>query len=358
MNMKRNFWIYPLALMGTIAICLSNCKKEKTEPVVKLPLVTTAEVVDLTSNSATSGGNVLEDGGGAITARGVVWATFPNPSITDKTGITNDGTGVGVFTSYLTGLESETKYYVKAYATNSAGTAYGDEKNFTTPPPLCSNCLKDTVGNVYHWVQIGTQDWMVENLRTTKYNDGTPIQLVTGDHDWAVLDTATGGAYCYYNNDADTYKETYGAIYNFAAVRTGKLAPKGWRVPSREDWLTLMEYLGGTDVAGGKLKETDTIPNAGAHWNPPNTGATDEYGFKGLPGGFRYARADYDAIWAGINTHALYQTTTTYDGWPDNGSYNGEWSYYAILWFDKAALNIPYWNKQAGCSVKCVRDHK
>ncbi len=356
MKTKKNVWIYPLALMGAMVFFMSSCKKEEPPVVVELPIVTTAEVTNLTATSANSGGTVVDDGGGALTASGVTWNTSTNPDLNNKLGLTNDGTAVGQFTSNITGLSPLTKYYVRAYATNSAGTSYGSEKSFTTPEPPCLTCLKDTVGNVYHFVTIGDQDWMVENLKTTKYNDGSAIPLVTGDHDWAILDTLTGGAYCYYNNDADANKDLYGAIYNYAAVRTGKLAPKGWRVPSKEDWEKLMTACGGQDIAGAKLKEVDTIPHTGAHWlGSTNAGVigTDAFNFKGVPGGFRYARADFDAIWAGITTNALYQTTTHYET-----SGGNPYSYYAILWHDKASLDTPYWNMEAGCSVKCVRDHQ
>jgi uncharacterized protein (TIGR02145 family) len=140
--------------------------------------------------------------------------------------------------------------------------------------------LTDKDGNVYTSVTIGTQEWMVENLKTTKYNDGTPIPLVTDNAEWEALNTP---GYCWYDNDAATYKNPYGALYNWYAVNTGKLCPTGWHVPTDAEWKTFTDYLGGEDVAGGKLKEIGTT-----HWDSPNTGATNETGFTGLPGGMRY----------------------------------------------------------------------
>jgi uncharacterized protein (TIGR02145 family) len=136
---------------------------------------------------------------------------------------------------------------------------------------------KDADGNYYSVVQIGTQVWMAENLKTTKYNDGTSIPNVTDDRAWRALSTP---AYCWYNNDATTYKNTYGALYNWYSVNTAKLAPVGWHIPTDDEWTTLTTYLGGLSVAGGKLKEAGT-----AHWRTPNTGATNETGFSALPGG-------------------------------------------------------------------------
>jgi len=140
--------------------------------------------------------------------------------------------------------------------------------------------LTDEDGNIYTTVTIGTQTWMVENLKTTKYNDGTPILNFTTDASWISSEADNVGAYCWYNNDKNTY-EVYGALYNHRAVLSGKLAPVGWKVPSYSDWATLVSYIGGEPSAGLKLKETGTV-----HWNSPNN-ATNEYGFTALGSGER-----------------------------------------------------------------------
>jgi uncharacterized protein (TIGR02145 family) len=138
--------------------------------------------------------------------------------------------------------------------------------------------LTDIDGNVYKTIQIGNQTWMAENLKTTKYNDGTSIPLVN-DSTPAVNFTAPG--YCWYNSDQAIYKITYGALYNWHAVNTGKLAPIGWHVPTDSEWTILTTYLGDVSVAGGKLKQTGT-----SHWNLPNLGATNEVGFSAIGGGY------------------------------------------------------------------------
>ncbi len=139
--------------------------------------------------------------------------------------------------------------------------------------------LTDIDGNSYMTVWINNQLWMAENLKTTKYNDGSDIALVTDNTEWSNLTT---GAYCWYNNDEATYKNTYGALYNWNTVTTDNLCPTGWHVPTDADWTILTTYLGGESVAGGKLKETGTT-----HWTTPNQGATNETGFTALPGGDR-----------------------------------------------------------------------
>ena len=141
------------------------------------------------------------------------------------------------------------------------------------------NQVKDSDGNVYSTVTIGSQIWMVENLKTTKYNDGTSIPLVEDQTVWL---RTFSPAYCWYDNDVAYSKTTYGALYNWYVVGTGKLAPKGWHVPTVSEWNTLASFLGGSDYAGGKMKEMGI-----SHWDDPNVGATNSSGFTGLPAGRR-----------------------------------------------------------------------
>jgi uncharacterized protein (TIGR02145 family) len=152
-----------------------------------------------------------------------------------------------------------------------------------------SNTVKDIKGNVYKTVIIGTQTWMAENLRTTKYNDDIAIPLVADESDWGELTTP---GYCWYNNDETANKATYGALYNWYAVDTASndskdVCPKGWHVPTDAECTVLTDYLGGAEVAGGKLKEVGFT-----HWSSPNTDATNESGFTALPGGGR----GYDGV--------------------------------------------------------------
>ena len=194
--------------------------------------------------------------------------------------------------------------------------------------------VKDNDGNVYKTVTIGTQVWMAENLKTTKYNDGTAIPLVTEDKAWDALTTP---AYCWYKNDATVNKNTYGALYNWYTVGTNKLCPKGWHVPTDAEWTTLTTYLGGESVAGGKLKETGTT-----HWESPNTGATNESGFKALSGGDRefgvFSYIGYSGYWwsaTEINaTEARYRSMNYHNG--------------------NVKRNSIF--KKIGYSVRCLRD--
>jgi uncharacterized protein (TIGR02145 family) len=259
-----------------------------------IPVLTTKDITcgAFTSTTASGGGNITSDGGSAVTVRGVCWSTTNSPTTANS--ITSDGPGTGSFTSNLTGLTEGKTYYARAFATNSAGTAYGNEVSFTTIRTSFPNCgtVTDIDGNVYKTVTIGAQCWMAENLKTTKYRNGDPVPNVTDNTAWAALTT---GAYAWFNNDG-AYKASYGALYNWYSVADSRnVCPTGWHVASDEEWTTLTTFLGGESVAGGPLKET-----CFAHWISPNTGATNSTGFTALPGGYRDSNGSFSSIgWGG-----------------------------------------------------------
>jgi len=194
----------------------------------------------------------------------------------------------------------------------------------------------DADGNNYSVVQIGTQVWMVENLRVTHYNDNTTIPLVPNDTVWSNLTTP---GYCWYNNDYATYGSVYGALYNWYTVNTGKLCPTGWHVPSDEEWTALADYLGGQSVAGGKLKETCTTL-----WHSPNNGATNESGFTALPGGFR----SYDGSFYPLGFYGYFWSNTA-------GCSSGGW--YRLLRYYSAEVFRYLYEEEVGCSVRCLKDN-
>lgn len=256
----------------------------------------TYPAISLNENIATSGGNITSDGGSPITERGVCWSISQNPTLADSHTI--DGNGIGSFSSDLRCLFDETLYYVRAYAKNSVGTAYGNQQTFTTNadpiifnPTKAYGLISDIDGNCYKIVQIGDQIWMAENLRTSRYNDGNKIPYVTDPAEWNNLLKVINidsfeitGAYCWYNNDSLTYDKEYGKLYNFGAAESGKLCPLGWHVPTIEELSSLCDQyrFDPTDPSGysGKeLIETSTI-----HWTEAI--GTNSTGFSSLPGGF------------------------------------------------------------------------
>ena len=201
---------------------------------------------------------------------------------------------------------------------------------------LQAQTVKDIDGNVYKTVTIGKQVWMVENLITTKYNDGKTIPLVTDNTSWTDLSTP---AYCWNNNDATTYKNTYGALYNCYTVNTNKLCPKGWRIPSDAEWTTLTTYLGGEGVVGGKLKETGTT-----HWKRPNLKATNSSGFTARAGGGRHE----DEKFYDLGSKGYWWSST------EEGEANA-WCFelqYAIRSINRLGSRKP-----SGWSIRCLRNN-
>ena len=193
--------------------------------------------------------------------------------------------------------------------------------------------VKDIDGNEYAVVKIGDQYWMTQNLITTKYNDGTAIATGLSDSAWAA---ASAGAYALYEGVASN-NTVYGKLYNWQAASSGKLAPTGWHVPTRTEWTQLVEFLGGSGVAGGKLKSTSSL------WNAPNTGADNSSGFAGLPGGFRGTLGSYESLgdagywWASSERNSTQGDYTKLDNSFASSAANGA-------------------TKQFGMSVRCVKN--
>ena len=313
------------------------------DPQTTLPTVITAQVHDITETSAFSGGNVTDDGYADVTARGVVWATYENPTIENNEGITSNGTGTGEYVSYLDGLTPGTEYFVRAYATNEAGTAYGDQEFFVTLSPGCgSYTVTDADGNVYNTVLIGSQCWMAENLETTHYRNGEPIDY-PGDDNMAWWNN-TAGAYAWYENDI-AWKDLYGALYNFHAVQNANgLCPTGWHVPADSEWTVLSDYLGGEAVAGGKLKSTRTDPDPHPRWEYPNIGATNESNWTGYPGGIR----DYMGYFGEMGVWGRFWSST-------EAGFDAAWSRSLIYESQEISRNSDIFPGY-GLSIRCVED--
>ena len=198
-----------------------------------------------------------------------------------------------------------------------------------------SGIVTDIDSNAYNTVNIGTQVWMVENLKTSLYNDGTSIPQVITIESWINLSTA---GYCWYKNDT-SYKATYGALYNWSAVNSGKLCPGGWHVPTDADWTRLTNFLGGESTAGDKLK--DFVRNI---WIDPNDGANNESGFTALPGGDRSPNGSF----SGAGFYGTWWSST------ENGSFD---AWYRLL-YSTSSIAFRYDHvKRAGFSVRCLQNY-
>ena len=289
---------------------------------------------------AVAGFDIADSGGGTIIKYGVCWSTAKYPTTADRH-IKKTGAFSKDEKYLIGGLTTSTTYYLRAFASNSIGRAYGEQVSFTTPgfsPDSVSfGSVTDLDGNTYRTIQVGPQEWMAENLKTTKYNNGGQIYYCTnggpaGFTEWFDLDF---GAYCWYDNDPEANRDL-GAIYNFHAVGTGKLCPSGWRVPSYSEWVSLICFLGGT--VDSFSEQTDNAP---VYWN--NLERNIELsGFNPDPGGcldgFGFINKDYPAA-------RFWWTSDLYD------NFDYPLSAY-IVSFNLISLEPASY----GYNVRCVKD--
>ncbi|MBQ6156066.1 MAG: choice-of-anchor J domain-containing protein [Bacteroidales bacterium] len=329
-----------------------------------LPSVTTSPMSDITATTAVCGGHVVSDGGESVIARGVCWNTSPNPTLTDSEGHTTDGDGTGEFTSEMTELSDSTVYYVRAYATNSAGTAYGNTVMFhtdTLPPYQSEPCpghetVTDIDNNVYNTVKIGEQCWMKENLRTTRYADGTLIQEGTTGSDEEALRYAPTG------DNADV--ATYGYLYNWRAATRGitndtnaalirGACPEGWHIPSDAEWNTMEAVFTDANLnesynyrgnhAGKMATGTWTSSNEDNAPGNVNDPERNMSGFSALAAGY------YDGSW----NYSMYPVGTTACFWTSSpGDWDGYWV--RSLDYSQAGVYRGSYSVANGLSVRCI----
>ena len=234
----------------------------------------------------------------------------PRMTTTERDAITSPATGLVIFNTTTNGLEFKSSTSWVSLKTSS------DAAFLPT-------------------IVIGTQQWMRENLDVVTYRNGDIIPQVTDANAWAGLTT---GAWCYYGNDVAN-GAIYGKLYNWYAVNDVRgLAPQGWHIPTDVEWTTLRTKLGGEPVAGGKMKTTGTT-----RWAAPNTGATNESGFAGLPGGNRY----YNGTFIGIGIQGV---------WWSSAEYSSSLAWFCNLYYDYSVVLMVNDYKTSGISVRCLRD--
>ncbi|MCC5916940.1 MAG: fibrobacter succinogenes major paralogous domain-containing protein [Cryomorphaceae bacterium] len=354
MKKTETLVFYPILVLSLIFVLNISCNKdddnEKNNNNLGVPELTTMPVTDVTDTSASSGGNITTDDGVAIIERGVCWSTSTNPTIEDSK--TSDGTGAGDYVSSITGLSPNTKYYVRAYATNNNGTGYGNAVSFTTdedsPVGNFGSFTDPRDGAMYKTIIIGDQEWFAENLkflpsvfRSNMNSSTSPRYYVYGYNGINVTEAK-----------ATSNFNTYGVLYNWPAAVSGSASstsnpsgirgacPQGWHLPSREEWEQLIDYLGGGSQAGGKLKEEGT-----AHWNSPNTNANNESWFTGLPGGFRSSTIGFQHL----RSYGYWWSTT------DQNLGNDE-AYNQVLFHNSSNSVGQFHLKESGYSIRCVKD--
>jgi uncharacterized protein (TIGR02145 family) len=333
---------------------------------------------------------ILDPGTTGIIASGVCWSeTNPSPSIGNNN--TTDGSGTGSFVSNVAGLKSNTRYYVRAYATNSIGTSYGNVLVIMTP----THCgtITDYDGNVYNTVYIGRQCWFKENLRTTHYADGNSITKaynISQTYYNAMAHTQNGNSVWYFCNHDSTTKADRGLLYTWYAVMKGAgssdnnpsgilgVCPYGWHVPSSSEWCELENNLNpGIDITCSNANFRGTMAKVLAkpeYWSSytnnsftPGYWHTDSTGFNItdfslIPTGYIYERESswssgwdsycgntsyhYHYIYArtGITTDAYFWTSSSGKSRQINYSETGI----------KLATGVTLTN---AFSVRCIKDY-
>lgn len=312
---------------------------------VTLPTVTTDIATNITQTSATSGGEVTDDGGVDVTARGVCWSISNNPTLADS--YTTDGTGTGTFTSELTDLTESTQYFVRAYATNSVGTTYGNEISFTTlPSPWQCGDILSYEGQDYTTVLIGTQCWMAENLNVGIRIDGTNNQT----------DNSQIEKFCYDDNEGNC--DEYGGLYQwdemmeYATTQGAQgICPSGWYIPTDDEWKILegtvdSQYgVGDPEWDGTAYRGFDAGKNLKSlsGW-VYNGNGTDIYGFTALPSGYRITNGNFGDL---TSTCFLWMSTES--------SPDGAW--YRVMSYGADRIGrIETYSKAYGYSVRCIKD--
>jgi uncharacterized protein (TIGR02145 family) len=336
--MTKLFRILRVIFFILTVLLLRSCKKDK--PLPPIPIVETSGVFEITETTSVSGGYITDDGGSPVNLCGVCWSTNKHPTINNKKTINEAGITY-IYNSKITGLTANTFYYVRAYATNSGGTGYGDELLFKT----LSGTVYDNDGIIYYTVTIGTQLWMADNLKTSKFNDGTAIPV------WG---SSTIG-FWQSSMDPDNFTD-YGAFYNWYAVNTGKLCPQGWHVPTDAEWTTLTDYLtnngygyGGNGIG---IAKSMACTSWWAPWETPGTVGNDEAsnnssGFSAFPLGALEPGFFWPVVYH-FSWNAVWWSSTEYDT-------TFAWNRNIKSW--ESSVFRDSINKQYGFPVRCVKDN-
>lgn len=343
-GMKLSLYI----LLAIFIAIVFSCDKEIEPPIGqtnKFSIFDTLIINNITDTSAEIEAKITNYNYSPILEKGVCWSTSKNPTIIDSH--TTDGSGTGSFTSYIVGLEPNTIYYVRVYATKNEGTGYGSDSSFTSQFNFTGSFTDSRDGNSYQTIKISGQVWMAENLKYLP-------DVVGPDKGSETI------SYCYVygydGNDvndakATTYYDTYGVLYNWQAAMNGSVSsssnpsdvqgicPDGWHLPSDAEWTELATHLGGESIAGVSLREKGTT-----HWSAPNEGATNTTGFTGLPGGNRL----YSNIFGHIGNNGFWWSST---------AENNSKAWGRAMSYGTTSLGRTEYGKGLGFSVRCIKDN-
>lgn len=295
--------------------------------------VKTKSVSALGSWAAISGGTFTSAGGSSEAECGICWDVVQGPT-TGSNKVFYHSSDIFSFTSIMTGLAPNTTYFARAYVSNPAGTVYGNEISLTT-----TSNVTDVENRTYHTVNIGTQVWLMENLATTKFNDGSPIPQVTSQPTWDNLSTP---AYCWFNNEKPPADDFRGPLYNWHAVNSGKLCPAGFHVPTAGDWDVLMEYLGGPSAAAGEMLKPNEM-----QWGDVEYGVmSDSCLFWGILCGTR----DTITGFQGAGGCGVYESSHFWSSTPEGTSQ--AWAFVLYM----GSTDKHEFSRKNGYSVRCLKD--
>jgi uncharacterized protein (TIGR02145 family) len=326
--MKRKyFYQFPVIFFITAGIYLLSCKKADNGT---LSTVITYTPIFISSTAATVGCIVNSDGGSGVVECGIYVSNAPNPE-TSSTKL-KIGADTGTFLGQVTGFLPGVQYYIKAYAVNTKGESLGAQVDFTTPLKLT-----DYDNNSYETVKIGSQLWMAENLKTTRYKNGEVIGTTT-PATISISGESTPEYQWAYNGD-ESNVTVYGRLYTGYVISDSRgICPDGWHVPTAVEFTNLISFLGGEDIAGGQVKEAGIT-----YWNTPNTGATNVTLFSALPGGDRYTEGTFETL----GTNCLFWSST---------EYSQDRFTNMILQNTTRTFTSSFNNKQNGLAVRCLKD--
>jgi uncharacterized protein (TIGR02145 family) len=320
-----------------------------TNPPETLPEIETVSISGLNQWSANSGGIILHDGGGTISERGICWSKSPNPSVSNQKILATYITDT--FSINMYSLEHGKTYYVRAFVKNLAGIAYGNEVSFTTLQ-IGASCpgvptITDVEGNEYTTLQAGEYCWLRENLRVTKFRDGSDIQRI---HYNTSIPAYTG-----YDNYSP-WIQLYGALYNWYAVNSAiGICPEGWHVATRAEWDHLFLYMTRISDSYNIAEKITTVkssrvePTPHPRWDQGGIIGNDLGNFSALPGGVRrshfgFTRIGRSAYWWTSNSYTVNPV------YPDR-------AFSAQIYNDKEFIYTPIEHQSSHLSVRCVKDY-
>lgn len=332
-KLMRRLKIIRHSFLILIALTIGGCNRvEENFPV----FFQGSCLIDVTKTSAVIETGVSFEGSFPVTVCGVCWSTADNPTINDSH--TADGTGSGAFTSTLTGLAPNTLYYLKPYATSKAGTGYGDLIYVKTK----AGEVTDIDGNVYSTIMAGNMEWMAENLKTTRLSDGTDIPLVTDDTGWRRMQSP---AYCKAKNSSDSY----GLLYNWFTVKTGKVCPEGWHIATWDEWYSLVYQFDKNLQANMESKSAgcDLVKPDVALFSGCTSVASNKSGISAISGSWRYEWGEFSD-----------DSKSSWFWLPEDPYPNSDFTFciYVSCSCSSKQTSMPAGGRESGYSVRCVKD--